>query len=157
MLAYYRSQHDNQSWLAALTCLMDVSVLVMVGLDGVPTFQASLTFATARLALIEMGRVLGVGPMTSADSRLPPENFAAMQRILAASGICLADEDGAEERLTAFRDTYEPFLFGLAQHLILSLPRWDPDPHQTANWVNSPRGKSAKRLMEAVDSEPNRS
>jgi len=156
MLAYYRSQHDNQSWLAALSCLMDVSVLVMVGLDGVPTFQASLTFATARLALIEMGRVLGVGPMTSADSRLKPENFAGIQRILASSGIPLADEEGAEERLSAFRDTYEPFLFGLAQHLVLTLPRWDPDPNHTANWVNSPRGKSAKRLMEAVDSEPNR-
>jgi hypothetical protein len=153
MLAYYRSQHDNQSWLAALTCLMDVSVLVIVGLDGVPTFQASLTFATARLAVIEMGRVLGVGPSSNNENRLPPQKFAALRQILIASGINLADQEGAEERLAAFRDTYEPFLFGLAQHLVLRLPEWAADPNQIANWVNSPRGKSAKRLMDTVDIE----
>ena len=36
MLAFYRSQHDNQSWLAALTSIMDSCALVMVGFKGVP-------------------------------------------------------------------------------------------------------------------------
>ena len=29
MLSYYRSQHDNQSWLAALTVVLDSSALVL--------------------------------------------------------------------------------------------------------------------------------
>jgi hypothetical protein len=154
MLAYYRSQHDNQSWLAALTAVMDASVLVMVGLDGVHTFQARLTFATARLAVIEMGRVLGVGPRTFEENRLPSAAFNTLKAELAESELCFVDEHEAEERLAAFRNTYEPFLNGLAQHLMLVLPSWAPDPAQVDNWVNSPRGRSAKRLLETVEAEP---
>ena len=33
MLVYYRSQHDNQSWLAALTAVMDSCALILVGVE----------------------------------------------------------------------------------------------------------------------------
>ena len=154
MLAYYRSQLDNQSWLAALTVIMDTSVLVMSGLDGVNTFQARLTFATARLAVIEMGRVLGVGPRISEHDRLSAESFAEMKAKLTGAGIVFVDEDEMAERLKAFRDTYETFLRGLADHLLVPLPPWSPDPGQLDNWVNNPRGRSAKRLFESVEAEP---
>src|SRR6184192_1740040 len=36
VLVYYRSQHERQSWLGAVTTLMDVCALIMVGIDGVP-------------------------------------------------------------------------------------------------------------------------
>ena len=154
MLAYYRSQHDNQSWLAALTAVMDVSVLIMVGFDGVRTLQARLTFGTARLATIEMGRVLGAGPRPFEEERLSSDGFAEIKNRLAAAGLRFVDEEEAEERLASFRDTYEPFLNGLANHLLLSLPGWFSDVDQLDNWMNSPRGKSAKRLIESVESEP---
>jgi hypothetical protein len=63
MLAFYRSQHDNQSWLAALATIMDSCALLMVGLKGVRTFRARLAFSTARQAVIEMGRVFQVGSL----------------------------------------------------------------------------------------------
>ncbi len=31
VLSYYRSQHDNQSWLAAITAILDTSALVIAG------------------------------------------------------------------------------------------------------------------------------
>ena len=34
VLSFYRSQHDNQSWLAALTAMLDVSALVLTGVDS---------------------------------------------------------------------------------------------------------------------------
>lgn len=154
MLAYYRSQHDNQSWLAALTAIMDASVLIMVGLNGVRTLQARQTFATARLAAIEMGRVLGVRPRPLETDRLPSERFLEVKDRLDRAGLSFVDEEEAEERLSSFRDTYEPFLNGLGQHLILSLPPWSPAPEQLDNWMNSPRGKSAKRLLESVEAKP---
>ncbi len=154
MLAYYRSQHDNQSWLAALAAVMDLSVLVMVGLDGVRTLQARLTYATARLALVEMGRVLGAGPRAPAQDRLPPESFTGLRNRLAEASLFFVDEGEAEGRLAAFRNTYEPFLNGLANHLVLSLPEWFADVDQVDNWMNSPRGKSAKRLLESVEAQP---
>lgn len=154
MLAYYRSQHDNQSWLAALTAVLDATVLLMVGFDGVPTFQATLTFATARLALIEMGRALGVGPSAAEQDRLPPATFPIVRQMLAESGLLFGDPDESEARLTAFRGTYESFLKGLAEHLLVELPPWVPDPEQLDNWAKNPRGKTAKRLVEGVEAEP---
>ena len=55
MLPFYRSQHDNQSWLAALATIMDSYAMLMVGFKGVRTFRARLAFSTARQAVIEMG------------------------------------------------------------------------------------------------------
>jgi Ion channel len=154
MLAYYRSQHDNQSWLAALTVILDACVLIMTGFDGVRTFQARLTFATARLAVIEMLRVLSVKPRPLERDRLSAPFFQEVKARLADADLLFVDENEAEERLVAFRSTYEPFLHGLAHHLLLSLPDWKPDPEHVDNWVNSPRGRSAKRLLDSVSPEP---
>ena len=48
MLAYYRSQHHDQSWLAALTAIMDCCALILVGLEALPPLQARMTFTMAR-------------------------------------------------------------------------------------------------------------
>ena len=40
LLAFYRSQHAEQSWLAGLTMILDVAALVLVGMDGTPTRPA---------------------------------------------------------------------------------------------------------------------
>jgi hypothetical protein len=154
MLSYYRSQHDNQSWLAALTAIMDACALLMVGIKDLPTFQARMTFANARLAIIELSRVLAVKPQVSGEIRLPSSIYARMRTELAASGMMIIDDDEAEDRLSAFRATYEPFLAGLAEYLLLTLPGWLPDGEPLDNWQNSPRGRSAKRLVEAIVSQP---
>src|SRR5207245_11335845 len=61
-LAYFRSQHYNQSWLGALTTILDVSALVMVGLEGWCVEQARLTFAMARHAVVALSAVLNTSP-----------------------------------------------------------------------------------------------
>jgi hypothetical protein len=48
MLAYYRSQHANQSWLAALTTIMDVSALTMLSGHDDLKHPAGFTFAYSR-------------------------------------------------------------------------------------------------------------
>ncbi len=52
VLCFFRSQHDNQSWLAALNSVLDTCSLVMVGIDGIPKWQAQLTFKMARHAVV---------------------------------------------------------------------------------------------------------
>jgi hypothetical protein len=154
MLSYYRSQHDNQSWLAALTVIMDSCALVMVGIKDLPTFQARMTFSISRLAVVELGRVLAVKPQVLAETRLTSSDYAQMRAELKDSGMLIVDDEGAEERLIEFRSTYEPFLTGLAEYLLLTLPGWFPSPLVLHNWQNSPRGRSAKRLVDAVPSKP---
>ena len=34
VLSFYRSQHDNQSWIAALTAILDASALVVAGVPA---------------------------------------------------------------------------------------------------------------------------
>jgi hypothetical protein len=150
MLSYYRSQHDNQSWLAALAAVMDTCALIMVGIKDFPTLQSRMTFSTARLAIVELCRVFNLKPEISADTRLTSDDYARMAGELRDAGLELANDDSAEERLHEFRATYEPFLNALADYLLLSLPAWLPSKKALDNWQNSPRGRSAKRLVEAA-------
>jgi hypothetical protein len=86
MLAFYRSQHDNQSWLAALTAIMDCCALLMTGFKGVRTFRARQTYSTARQTVIEMGRVFKVGARPLEEDRLPPRDFKRMCASLVDAG-----------------------------------------------------------------------
>jgi hypothetical protein len=57
VLAYFRSQHDNQSWLTCLTTILDTSALVIVGIEGGDLPQAGLTFAMAEYGvMLRQGR-----------------------------------------------------------------------------------------------------
>src|SRR6202023_993996 len=48
VLTYYRSQHERQSWLAALTTVLDTCALLLVGFEGISTPTVRFTFALAR-------------------------------------------------------------------------------------------------------------
>ncbi|HEV2675402.1 MAG TPA: potassium channel family protein [Aliidongia sp.] len=152
MLVAYRSQHDNQSWLAALTTIMDTSAVVLCGLKGTKTFQARMTFAMGRMVIIEMTKVLGLSPATPATGRLTTERYEVFMGRLSQIGLQPA-ETGAEERLAAFRTTYEPFLLALSQFLMLRLPDWMPTSTPD-NWQTSIHGDLAKRLVDDAPSRP---
>ena len=55
-VAYFRSQHLHQSWLSALTTVLDTSALLKVGIGGPPTWRAHSTFAIARHAAVDLAR-----------------------------------------------------------------------------------------------------
>ena len=139
VLTYYRSQHERQSWLAALTTLLDVCSLIMVGLDHVPVKPAKFIFAIARHAAVDLAQVYNVTP-TPRTNRLPPADFAKLRAILASNGIIFTNPDEqAEHHLKQLRATYEPFVDALAQHLLFTLPNWyvveEPvDDWQTSAW-----------------------
>src|SRR5207249_6644258 len=39
VLSFYRSQHSNQSWLGALTVVLDATAHVIAGIDGISSEQ----------------------------------------------------------------------------------------------------------------------
>ena len=57
ILCYYRSQHDNQSWLSALTAVLDTCALLITAVEGPAQRQAQLTFAIGRHVLVDIGHV----------------------------------------------------------------------------------------------------
>jgi hypothetical protein len=76
-LAYFRSQHDRQCWLAAVTVILDTSALVMAGMDGRVAHQARLTFSTGRRVVVELSDILGGTPQPLEHDRLPRMSSSA--------------------------------------------------------------------------------
>lgn len=137
ILAYFRSQHDTQSWVAALTTILDVSALAIVGIDGVPRRPAFLTFAMARHAIADLSHVLATPPRPPAHDRLPPGELARLRAELKAAGAPLREEPAADEQLAALRRMYEPYVNALAAHLLMPLPSWLPAPDVRDNWLRT--------------------
>ncbi len=139
VLCYYRSQHSNQSWLAALTTILDTTALIMTGLDGIPPRQARLTFAIARHACADLAQIFNTPPKRRGADRLPPTELQRLREILAAAGVRLSDGPDAEQRLSELRQMYEPYANALAEYLRMALPPWLPagggiDSWQTSAW-----------------------
>ncbi|HET7009567.1 MAG TPA: potassium channel family protein [Anaerolineales bacterium] len=133
VLAGFRSQHGNESWVAALTMVLDSCALVLTGIDGVRPRQAWLTFAMARHVAVDLCQVLDTPPHTPAD-RLPRPELDRLRAILHESGVILASGDDAERRLTQLRRSYEPYVAALADGLLLTLPPWLPVDGAKDNW-----------------------
>ncbi|MBV8206882.1 MAG: two pore domain potassium channel family protein [Acidobacteria bacterium] len=142
VLAYFRSQHDNQSWLASLTAVLDTCALCLVGIEAGPQHQARLTFAIARHALVDLAQVFNTPPCKDIK-RLPPENMARLRELLRDSGLQFPDCDEAELKLTHLRSLYEPYAAALAQFLLMDLPPWMKPQPAADNWETSRWGRGA--------------
>jgi hypothetical protein len=141
VLCYFRSQHDNQSWLAAFTAVLDVSALIAAYGTGAAKWQAQLTFAISRHAVVDLAEVLRVSPLQPAKDRLPPEDVAEVRNLLVechAAGKCSESED---IKLKELRKMYEPYLNGLSSRLLMPLPSWGVGAHFVENWKRSAWGR----------------
>jgi len=139
VLMYFRSQHANQSWLAALTAILDVSALVIAGIDGGPARQAHLTFAKARHVAAELGQVLVPSPPALEPDRLPPSSLKALRNALAETGVTIREGSATDQKLSELRQMYEPYVQALSRHLLIPVPPWlrvnvIPDSWQSSNW-----------------------
>lgn len=133
ILCYYRSQHDNQSWLAAATAILDTCALLITAIEGPSTRQAQLTFAMARHMLVDLGHVFKREEVEkqireAPSVRLKDEEFARMCDVLAETGFVLCADLRVRERLDAIRKLYEPHACAMSQYLRLDLPMWVAPP-----------------------------
>jgi len=133
ILGLFRSQHENESWLAALTMVLDVSSLVMATFDGAIVHRATLTFAMARHAAVDLCQVYKTPPKIPTNDRLLPIGLAHLHDILAPTRAISVD------RLSELRALYEPFVTALSESLLMPLPAWTvnvkvPDNWETTAW-----------------------
>ena len=136
-LVFFRSQHSNQSWLSALTVMLDVTSLVMTGVDGIHPEQAKLTFAMARHAAVDLAQVVRSEYDPLAPERLSAEDFARLRQELAHHGVTLYDGPDAPDRLAELRELYEPYVQALTKRLVFVLPPWIAERRKD-NWQASP-------------------
>jgi Ion channel len=114
VLAFFRSQHDNQSWIAALTAILDA-----------------------------LSQVFKSPPRALPHNRLPAEDLRHIRDVLEQHGVKLLDGPDADRKLTDLRNMYEPYLYALAEYLSLSLPPWIPSKKGKDNWQTTAWGRSA--------------
>ena len=134
ILAYFRSQHDEQSWLAALTSVLDLSAMVLAGVDGVSHWQARRTFAISRHAVVDLTQVFRIEPRAPED-RVTPEVMPRTTSVLEAAGIRLDPRIG--ERLAPYRKMYEPYVRALSDRLEMPLPAFLPGEDALDDWQRS--------------------
>src|SRR5438094_6822061 len=70
VLCYFRSQHNNQSWLAALTAVLYACALLIAYAQGALKSQAELTFAISRHAVVDLAQVMHIPPRPPRSDRL---------------------------------------------------------------------------------------
>ncbi len=138
VLSFYRSQHSNQSWLGALTVILDATALVIAGIDGVSSEQARWTFKMARHAVVDLAQVVNAHYDPHALERLTPEELAEIRAQLAAKGLKLGDSAQVEAKLHELRTKYEPYVEGIARNLYISLPPWIRRDQIRDNWEAGP-------------------
>jgi hypothetical protein len=134
VLSYFRSQHDNQSWVAALTAILDVCTLVIARVEDGPVRTARLTYAIARHAVVDLCAVFSLAPTPPSPDRLPPGEFEHLEHFLAQADVRLKSDTGAITKFTALRALYEPQVEALSRFLLMPLPDWLPSGEAVDNW-----------------------
>jgi len=160
VLTFFRSQHSNQSWLGALTTMLDVTALVLTGIEGVHPGQAKLTFAMARHAAVDLAQVVNARYEPTSPERLPDEQLTAMREALAAAGLRLRSDEYGRDKLVKLRSMYEPYVHSTSRNLMLTLPPWRQATKGRDNWQAGPwdrliqargLGALAKKVMGVED------
>ena len=103
VLVYFRSQHENQSWLAALTTILDTCALIIVGMESGKVWQAKMTFAMARHALVDLAQVFNTPPRAPLSDRLSTHTLKQMRATLATTGLLLRDGEEVDLKLAELR------------------------------------------------------
>jgi hypothetical protein len=140
VLAYYRSQHEGQSWLRSLTAVMDACALIETSLDDAcPNakslrFQARATFAISRHLVVDLAYLLAVKPEPNRPLRITPAESAAMRLRLRSLGAPILACDDSQERFFAMMREYEPFVIALSEEIILDVSTWIPESEKLDNW-----------------------
>jgi hypothetical protein len=152
VLAYFRSQHDNQSWIGSLTAILDACALTISGMEDVCARQAQLTFAIARHAVTDLCQVFSVVPHPPANDRLPPEVLLLIRETLAKHGTKLSATPEADQKLLELRNLYEPYVYGLAERFEQPMAAFIPakkskDNWQTTAWTKTTDATAAAALV----------
>lgn len=145
VVAYFRSQHQRQSWVAALAAVLDVSALVVAGIDNVPAWRAHVTFAIARHAAVDLTQVLHAHPDAAAD-RLSRDDLEQLRRQLEAAGLHPNRSPEADARLAELRRSYEPYVVGLGRAVMMAVPAWWRAHGGRDNWQTSPKRDGGPHL-----------
>jgi len=125
LLGFFRSSHDNESWVSALGALLDAATLCVTTVEGVPLGPAKITRGVGAHLVEDV----------TAYFQLPHEHGPGVERSefdeararLSAAGYRLRDADASWERFTALRAQYAGDLNAMAHFWSVPPAQWIGD------------------------------
>ena len=139
LLCLFRSQHTSQSWLSALTAILDTCALLIASVQEHSARQAQLTFAMARHALVDLSQILSARPMLNLEDRLPREKYAQVYDKLCGMGVRVCRDEQSAARINELRELYEGYAEALSRYLEMPLPPFFIEHPKKDNWMTVAR------------------
>jgi hypothetical protein len=154
VLSYYRSQHDNQSWLAAATAILDTCSLLIAAVERDDVYQAGLTFAMTRHAVVDLAQAYKSPPRLLDHDRLPPDRLGRLRDALRSAGITPREGATIDRKLTELRAMYEPFVVSLSAYFVLPIPPFLSDAPVVDNWQTSAWMRRTAGIDSLIPAQP---
>ncbi len=121
LLGYFRSSHDNISWISALGAVLDSAALVVTTIKGVPRGQAEIVLRVGAHLVEDISNYIR---RAGDGSSVAHDDFAAVHARLAAAGYELEPLDRSWRAFERVRRTYASRLDALADYWATPAPSW---------------------------------
>jgi hypothetical protein len=125
LLGFFRSSHDNLSWISALGTILDAASLVLTTIKGEPRGDAKLV---KRVGTHLVEDIYNLGFHAGEPTSLDRSAFDAACDRLEEAGYTLEARDGAWQAFEAARATYAPRLEAMATYWATPATQWLGDP-----------------------------
>ena len=125
LLGFFRSSHDNLSWISALGTILDAASLVLTTVCEVPRGEAKLA---KRVGTHLVEDIFNIGFRAGEPSTLDRSDFDAACDRLEQAGYSLEARDVAWPMFEAARATYAARLEAMAAYWATPATSWLGDP-----------------------------
>ncbi|HEY9086071.1 MAG TPA: potassium channel family protein [Candidatus Tyrphobacter sp.] len=124
VLAYFRSSHDDESWVGTLGALMDAASLATTTLDIPCHGEARICFAIGRHAVHDLGRFFRRGPVPDEGPGITRQEFELACDRLVSCGCAIRDRDAAWQDFAKARAEYAAPLNAMARFFQIPPVQW---------------------------------
>jgi hypothetical protein len=125
ILAYFRSSHDNDSWISSLGAVMDAATLVLTTIHGGPKGWAKLSRSVGGHCLEDLVDYFGLA--TESELGVERSEFDEARRRLERAGFVLEDADRSWDHFSRLRQEYAGRVNALARHWATPPAQWIGD------------------------------
>jgi len=126
VLAFFRSSHDEQSWIGTLGTLLDAATLLITTTDGIHYGQARIFYSVGRHAARDLSNYFLIDAADEGVGIERSEFDNACDR-LAEAGYTLRPRDEAWLRFADLRSRYASRLNGMARFFEIPPLQWIGD------------------------------
>jgi hypothetical protein len=151
VVCYFRSQHNNESWLGAIVAVLDACSILVANHSGAVARQARLTFAVCRHTIVDLAQVFNAAPNSSVD-RLPNGECDRLKAALAQTEFQIMDTPESIAKMEKLRALYEPFAQSLAGRFAIELPPFILPREIADNWKTTAWGRITSASRRATNS-----